>query len=125
MKKSTIILGIIGIILLVPILCDAQIKQDKIYHAGAGVSITGGVFYSQYLCEREMNPIAPSLIGITAGFGKEMYDVMDGRFFSYSDFAYTAISSVITNIILEVIHKPRKKMKKYDFDEYNPPLVKK
>lgn len=118
MKKLIIIL------FLIPVFCNAQIKQDKYYHAIAGVGIATGVHFSQGLFYREMNPIAPSLVTASVGFGKEMFDAMNGGQFSFSDLGFTVVSGISTNVILRIIHKPKPKKLKDPYDyEYNPELI--
>lgn len=113
---------LITILFLSTISLTAQIQPDKYYHAGAGTVIAAGTHFSQSLFEREMNPIAPSLMAFTAGFSKEMFDCMSGRKFSGSDLIWTTASGIVTNAILRTIYKP--KPKKYiEFENFNPPLV--
>ena len=114
MKKLTIILFLFAFTM------NAQITTDKYYHASAGVILSGVTYSIGQYTYREMNPIAPSLIAITGGAAKEFFDVMDGRTFSYSDFAWTAASGIITNIVIRAIWKPRKKKK----DIYDSTIIK-
>ena len=98
-------------------------QTDKYYHAGAGTILSGGTYVlDQLVFKREMNPVAPSLIAISGGAAKEFFDVMNGKTFSYSDFACTALSGIATNAIMRAIWKPKKK--KVDiFDIKNDPLI--
>ena len=116
---------LITILFLFAFTANAQITTDKYYHASAGVILSGVTYSIGQYSNREMNQIAPSLISISAGAAKEFYDVMDGRTFSYSDFAWTAASGIITNIVIRAIWKPRKKVKKDIYDLENIPLAKK
>jgi hypothetical protein len=119
MKKLIIIL------LLIPVFCNAQIKQDKYYHSIAGIGISTGVHFSQGLFYREMNPIAPSLITMSAATFKEGYDVMNGGNYSWSDWAFTTISGIATNAVLRAIYKPKPKKLKDPYNEtFNPELIK-
>jgi hypothetical protein len=120
MKKIIII-----IFLLIRIICEAQIAKDKYYHAIAGVPISSGVHFSQKLFYREMNPVAPSLIAISAATFKESFDAINGGVYSWSDWAATSISGVITNAILQVFWKQKPKKRKDPYEEnYNPDLIK-
>lgn len=112
--KTTILL------LLISISSFAQIKPDKYYHAGAGVTISAGVYTIGQYSYREMNPIAPSLVAFTAGAFKEFYDSMRGGQFSNEDLLFTTASGIATNIIMNIIWKRKKgrKVKKDPFDEY-------
>jgi len=101
---------------------NAQIKTDKYYHAGAGIILSSSMYTIGQYTVREMNPVAPSLIAISGGAAKEFFDVMNGKTFSYSDFACTALSGIATNAIMRAIWKPKKK--KVDiFDIKNDPLI--
>jgi hypothetical protein len=100
-----------------------QIKPDKYYHAGAGCIISVGTYALGQYAKREMNPIAPSVLAIGGAWAKESIDSYRGGQFSYSDFAWTAISGIVTNIVIRQIWKPRKKIKD-PFDIENDPLVK-
>ena len=114
---------LITILFLFAFTANAQITTDKYYHASAGIILSSATYSIGQYTYREMNPIAPSLIAITGGAAKEFYDVMDGRTFSYSDFAWTAASGIITNIVIRAIWKPRKKVKKDIYEIKNDPLI--
>jgi len=112
---------LITILLMFAITVNAQIQQDKYYHASAGTLLAGATYTIGQYSYRDMNPIAPSLIAITGGTAKEFYDVMSGKRFSYNDLAWTALSGIATNIIIRAIWKPRKKNKDI-FEIENEPL---
>lgn len=99
MKTLTILL------LLIALNCKSQIQQDKYYHASAGVVLSSGMYL---FGSENINPIAPSLVAITGAAYKETFDSMGGGNFDGKDFAFTAISGIITNIALHYIFKKRK-----------------
>jgi len=112
------------ILILIPLSLNAQIKPDKYYHASAGIVLSGGMYTIGQFSERDMNPIAPSLIAFTGGCAKEFYDSMNGGYFSYNDLIWTTASGIVTNIALKLIWKKKPKIKKDPYD-YEPDLVKK
>jgi len=115
---------LITILFLFSFTLNAQIKQDKYYHVGAGIVLSSGMYTIGQYSYKEMNPIAPSLIAITGAASKEFYDTFNTGYFSYSDFAFTALSGIATNIIIRAIWKPKKKNKYINIDEL-PLIVKK
>lgn len=104
---------------------NAQLKKDKVYHSASGVILSTGVVITQkYIFKKESNPIWPTLTVCFVAAAKEMYDSMNGGYFSKSDFAVTAISGALANMLFAVILKPnKKKPNKIDpFDWENDPL---
>lgn len=109
---------------------NIKFGKDKVYHAIAGSSISFSIILAdKYVFERETNPIAPTLIAVTAGFGKEVFDSMTCGRFSGKDLIWTTVSAAAINFLGRVILKPQDKCKsnkKIDIIEnYNPPLIKK
>ena len=96
--------------MLIPFGMNAQITEDKYYHAGAGAVISTGVCIWDYHSKREMNPIAPTLAAFSVGFFKELADGYkpNGRF-SGQDLLFTTASAAIVNIGYKLIFKKKKK----------------
>ena len=118
MKKLIIIL------FLIPLSLQAQITTDKYYHASAGIVLSSGMYTLGQFSNRELNPIAPSLIAFTGGCAKEFYDSMNGRQFSGSDLLFTTVSGIATNLVLNLVWKKKKKYKhRKDPFDYEPELV--
>ena len=109
MKKLILI-----IILLTNANIFAQIQPDKYYHAGAGCIIASSMYTVGQYSEREMNPIAPALVSLTAGFFKEGIDAMSGRQFNSKDLIWTTASGIVTNVVIRAIWKPKRKVKHTD-----------
>lgn len=122
MKKTVILILFLSFFNI----CFSQISNDKYYHCTAGVIISGGTYMSSRLFAREMNPIAPSLVTIACASAKEGFDAFNGGQFSYSDWSCTVISGVVTNIVMKILIKQKRKQKEvYDpFELKNIPLTK-
>lgn len=103
------------IFICIPLICDAQIKQDKYYHSIAGGAISVGIYTVGQNSNKEMFKYAPEMAGIGAGFFKECYDGVNGKQFSYNDLLWTSVSAIITSQILKIIWKPKKKKKYIEF----------
>ena len=92
---------------------SAQIKKDKYYHAGAGVVISG----SSFLITNHYTKDPATAFRLSAGlvtcsaFGKELFDSFGSGQFSWSDFAFTEISGLVTSSALYFIYKKKKKAK--------------
>jgi len=111
---------LITIIFLIPFICFSQIKPDKYYHAGAGMVLSAGMYTIGQYSYREMNPIAPSLIAMTGGFTKEMFDCFNTGKFSGKDMLWTTASGIVVNAAMALIWKRKKgKHKKIEFIEFD------
>ena len=101
---------LITILFLFAFSLQAQITEDKYYHAGAGVIISSGMCVLDYHSKRDMNPIAPTLAAFSVGFFKELADGYkpNGRF-SGQDLLFTTASAAIVNIGYKLIFKKKKK----------------
>ena len=107
-KKITVI---IIYLIVFSVFCTAQLKQDKVYHAGAGIVLSSSMYA---FGSENITPIAPSLVAISGAYFKEVSDSMNGGRFSNQDFAFTAISGIVTNLALHYIFKKKKRKKRYD-----------
>ena len=116
---------LLTILFFIPFLCFSQIGKDKYYHASAGAIIAAGTYSIGYYSKRDMNPIAPTLVAFTAGFGKEMYDSFHTGNFSGKDLLWTTASALVINVGMRLIWKKEHKKLKREIDfEPELPLTK-
>jgi len=113
MKKLLLFL-----VLMIPIIVNAQLRKDYVYHAAAGSTIACGMYTVGQYSQREMFTFAPELIAMTGGAAKEFVDSMSGGYFSGKDFLITTAFGIIAGRTIRLIWKPRKKEIKIDpYDE--------
>lgn len=110
MKKTILLILFLSVIDI----CFSQMQKDKYYHCAAGVIISGGTYMSGRLFTREMNPIAPSLMTMAGATFKEGYDAFNGGRFSWEDWSCTVVSGVVTNIVMKMFIKQKRKQKEVD-----------
>jgi len=77
---------------------DWSFKKDKQYHVYAGTGIAGLTFLGVYknTSDAEWARHVSIFVGISAGFGKEFLDGINGKEIMLSDLGYTSVASIAT-----------------------------
>ena len=109
--------------MIIPLSLSGQIKPDKYYHAGAGLSIA----ISSHLILKgdNVNPYKGTLITAPIATGKEFLDSFNGGVFSFSDIGATLLFPVLIDTGVLIVKKIKKRNKPIEIDpfEFNPELV--
>ena len=86
---------------------DWSFKQDKQYHTIAGVAISTATYVIVYKNSQdaEWARHVSIFVVLTATFGKEFWDGINGREISLADLGYTAASSIATSWLIYGGHK--------------------
>jgi hypothetical protein len=108
MKKLLIIL------LLIPIICNSQIKQDKINHLAIGYLIGfagNGLTYNLLANKTNIKPLNCKImsfaisngLGLLAGHIKEKYDSNNEGFYNKKDFNFTGVGTLAGSLSITLI----------------------
>ena len=100
---------LIAIVAIILIYSNAvsQIKQDKLYHIYAGLTISEVTYVGTYALWKDNGvSFRASMYVVTcSAFGKEMYDCMNGGVWNWDDAKYTILSGTVNTIINYAIIK--------------------